>query len=124
MNEIYWITRLGTLDALCEVVLFLTGLLFVLIFAFYPMIHDYLDDYGHEEERSRFIKAVKLSAVLCVLAIIGKVFIPTQKELLLIYGIGGTIDYVKNNDKAKELPDKAVMALSKYLDEEGKEESE
>ena len=122
MNEIYWITRLGTLDALCEVVLFLTGLLFVLILALYPPIHNYLDD--HEEQRARLIKAVKLSAVLCVLAIIGKVFIPTQKELLLIYGIGGTIDYVKNNDKAKELPDKAVMALSKYLDEVGKEENQ
>ena len=122
MSEIYWITRLGALDTLCEVVLFLTGLLFVLIFSFYPLIHDYLDDDGHEEQRARFIKAVKLSAVLCVLAIIGKVFIPTQKELLLIYGIGGTIDYVQSSDKAKELPDKAVEALGKYLEEASKDE--
>lgn len=120
MSEIYWITRLGALDTLCEVVLFLTGLFFVLILALYPPIHDYLDD--HEEQRARLIKAVKLIAVLCVLAIIGKVFIPTQKELLLIYGIGGTIDYVQSSDKAKELPDKAVEALGKYLEEASKDE--
>jgi hypothetical protein len=46
-----------------------------------------------------------------------EVVIPTQKEMLLIYGVGGAIDYVQSSDKAKELPDKAVEALSKYLEE-------
>ena len=36
--------------------------------------------------------------------------------MLAIYGIGGTIDYIQGSDKAKELPDKVVDALTEYLD--------
>jgi hypothetical protein len=36
--------------------------------------------------------------------------------MLLIYGVGGTVDYIKSNDTAKQLPDKVVNALDKYLD--------
>ena len=46
------------------------------------------------------------------------------KEMLLIYGVGGTIDYIKSNDTAKELPDKAVKALDKYLDEISKDKQD
>lgn len=36
----------------------------------------------------------------------------------LIYSIGGTIDYIKSNEKAKQLPDKCLQALDKYLTDE------
>jgi hypothetical protein len=36
--------------------------------------------------------------------------------MMMIYGVGGTIDYIKSNDTAKQLPDKVVSALDKYLD--------
>ena len=52
------------------------------------------------------------------------VFIPTTKEMLLIYGVGGTIDYIKGNYTDKELPDKAVKALDKYLDEISKDKQD
>ena len=32
-------------------------------------------------------------------------------------------DYIKNNDKAKKLPDKVVNALTRYIDHIEKEES-
>ena len=50
-------------------------------------------------------------------------FLPSSKQGYVIYGIGNTIEYLQSNDKAKELPDKAVDALSRYLDECGKEDS-
>lgn len=50
------------------------------------------------------------------------IFIPTTNEALLIYGVGGTIDYIKSNSTAKQLPDKCVKALDKYLDNLTKEE--
>lgn len=52
------------------------------------------------------------------------IFIPTTNEALLIYGVGGMIDYIKSNDTAKQLPDKCVKALDKYLDNLTKEEKE
>lgn len=41
---------------------------------------------------------------------------------MLIYGVGGTIDYIKSDDKAKALPDKCVEALNRYLDTVNAEE--
>ena len=51
-------------------------------------------------------------------------FIPTTNEALLIYGVGGTIDYIKSNDTAKQIPDKCVKELDKYLDNLTKEENQ
>ena len=47
-----------------------------------------------------------------------------NKLLLLAYGVGGTIDYIKSNDTSKQLPDKCVKALDKYLDNLTKEENQ
>ena len=42
----------------------------------------------------------------------------------MVYGVGGTIDYIKSNDTAKQIPDKCVKALDKYLDNLTKEENQ
>ena len=62
---------------------------------------------------------MKYAFITLFIAAIGTVFIPSNKQMLAIYGIGGTIDYIKSNDKAKELPDKVVDALTKYLETVG-----
>ena len=62
---------------------------------------------------------MKYAFITLFIAAIGTVFIPSNKQMLEIYGIGGTIDYIKSNDKAKELPDKVVDALTKYLETVG-----
>ena len=36
----------------------------------------------------------------------------------MIYGVSNTIEYIKSNEKAKELPNKVVMALDKWLERE------
>jgi hypothetical protein len=38
-----------------------------------------------------------------------------------IYGIGGTIDYLKSNETAKRIPDKCIKALDLYIDSQLKE---
>lgn len=40
----------------------------------------------------------------------------------MIFAVGTTIEYVQNNEKIKELPDKAVLCLDKFIDEYLKEE--
>ena len=42
----------------------------------------------------------------------------------MIYGIGGTIDYVKSNETAKQLPDKYIKALDKLAENLTKEENQ
>ena len=51
-----------------------------------------------------------------------KAFVPSTKEALMIYGIGSTIEYLKSNEKAMQLPDKCINALDAWVEELNKEE--
>lgn len=70
------------------------------------------------------LKLLKLSAVSTLIGFLMCVFIPSTKSLLIIYGVGGTIDYVKENKVANKIPDKCIKALDKYLDYALKEDKE
>lgn len=61
--------------------------------------------------------ALVFGATICV-------FIPSTKNLLIIYGVGGTIDYLKENKDANKIPDKCIKALDKYLDDALKEDKD
>ena len=58
----------------------------------------------------------KRYTIVTLVLIVINIFIPTKNDALLIYGVGGTIDYIKSNDTAKQLPDKCVKALDKWVD--------
>jgi hypothetical protein len=69
-----------------------------------------------EKQKRKLRKGANYSIVTFIIGLILWVFIPTQKEALLIYGVGGTIDYIKQNPTAKQLPNKCVNALDKWVD--------
>ena len=69
------------------------------------------------------IKLMKPFVYVGIVCLIIATFLPSTKQGYVIYGIGNTIEYLQSSDKAKELPDKAVDALSKYLDECGQKDS-
>jgi NADH:ubiquinone oxidoreductase subunit 6 (subunit J) len=73
-------------------------------------------DDGDERAKKSSLRWLKTLLAIVIACWIGLVFTPTTKEMLLIYGVGGTVDYIKTNDTAKQLPDKVVNALDKYLD--------
>lgn len=111
MEEIYWITRLDsircffiTLTVLCSVIGTVLFLSFIITSDFEPVS-----------------KVVKKWVIILMIAaipfIMGAIFIPTTKDMLMIYGVGGTIEYLKDNETAKQLPDKSIEALDKLLDE-------
>ena len=123
MTEIYWLQVVGNLGALSVVALIVMIIALVILTFGYCAFEVYDDD--DRAKQAAIVKWLRRSAVGIALSVVGVVFIPSDKELMAIYGIGGTIDYIKSNDKAKELPDKVVDALTKYLEtlnEEKKEE--
>ena len=123
MTEIYWIQVIGNIGALCVTALVVTISALVLLTIAYFVFEVYDDD--DRAKQAAIVKWLRRSAVGIAISVVGVVFIPGDKELMAIYGIGGTIDYIKSNDKAKELPDKVVDALTKYLEtlnEEKKDE--
>ena len=117
MKEIYWLQVIGNTGEIT------TGVFIFAIFASVLLTLAFLiyDVYDEEQERQyKLIKrSMKYAFITLFIAAIGTVFIPSNKQMLAIYGIGGTIDYIKSNDKAKELPDKVVDALTKYLETVG-----
>lgn len=77
-------------------------------------------DRYHDDEKLIYNTAKKItliSSIILFVFSIGTCFIPNTKEAYMIYGVGGTIDYIKSNEVAKQLPDKCIMALDKYLEE-------
>lgn len=114
MTEIYWLQVIGNLGGLCVTALVVTIIALIILTIGYCAFEVYDDD--DRAKQAAIVKWLRRSAVGIVISVVGVVFIPGDKELMAIYGIGGTIDYIKSNDKAKELPDKVVDALTKYLE--------
>ena len=131
MNEIYWITRLDIIclfltliavfSVIATVVLFFIGLIKRSESDIYPKGSQTFEQ--HIETSKMCLYSAKRCAVVFCVSVFMNTFIPTTNEALLIYGVGGTIDYIKSNDTAKQLPDKCVKALDKYLDNLTKEEN-
>lgn len=110
MSELYWITRC---DGIVTAVILLLVISFALTIIF---VAGYFDSYDEDTQRDNRKRAITFGSI-GIFLLIAQAFIPTTKQALIIYGVGGTIDYVKSNETAKQLPDKAIIALDKYLED-------
>ena len=117
MSELYWLNVLGNLNGLCRFLMVLSIIAFVVCVIFYFMSKDE-DSYFPLTSKSiaKFIRFTIFP--ILVISTIGNTFIPDTKTLYVIYGVGGTLDYLKENKTAKQIPDKAILALDKYLNEQ------
>ena len=122
MNEIYWLTRIGVMGKTCEIITIIGIVILAIAVIALPMLFDLFED--DESAKKTVKKTFRTFIVIWIFGLIGNIFIPTQKEMMMIYGLGSTIDYIKSNDKAKQLPDKAVDALTKYIEDINKEEKD
>ena len=130
MNELYWITRLDYITAFLSLIAVLGAINTIVLFFIGLFKRSYADIYPEGSQTwKRYIDTSEICfyfAKRCVIVFFVSVFIniftPTTNEALLIYGVGGTIDYIKSNSTAKQLPDKCFKALDKYLDNLTKEE--
>lgn len=78
-----------------------------------------------EREKKAFnsaFRVAKITAIILLTALLGIIFIPSEKQLYAIYSIGGVIDYVKSNDTAKQIPDKVVNYLDAWIDKQIEDE--
>ena len=116
MTELYWITRLDGLQAFL-IILFLISVAIATI----SFINWYTEDFDNEYFHWKFFK---ITIPIAIISALGLVFVPSTKEMMIIYGVGGTVDYLKENDTAKRLPDKCIEALDKFVEEYMNEENE
>lgn len=127
MNELYWITRLDCFNGLLSVLIGI-GLLSSIVWLAGKAITSANEGNSWSEDDLKgwnaVMKYLKGASITGIVSMILICFIPSTESALLIYGIGGTIDYLKTSDKAKQLPDKAIIALDKYLENINKEKDE
>ena len=62
-------------------------------------------------------KIVKICLFLSPIFTLITILLPNSKQAATILAVGGTIEYVKSNEKIKELPNKMVDCLDKYIDD-------
>ena len=132
MNEIYWITRLDVINVFLTLIAVFSVIAAVVLFFIGIIKRSESDIFNkdsqtweqHIETSKMCLYFAKRCAVVFCVSIFINIFTPTTNEALLIYGVGGTIDYIKSNDTAKQLPDKCVKALDKWVDNLNEEKQE
>lgn len=130
-GKMYWFTRLSTITTALKTILIISLILAAAALIFWLVIHltdpEYMPD--GEESKRRFLKigskTLCISTIVFAIGLIGRTFTPTTSEALIIYGVGESVDYLQNNKDAVQIPDKALQALNKYLDDNlGSDEKE
>ena len=112
MNEIYWLSRLDSIVTAFGVLAVVFGIA-VISLAMLAAID------GKDEllmEAKRRDRLLRNSTIAFIIACIGLIFVPSSKEAMAIWGIGQTVDYIKENETLSGLPDKCVEALDAWLD--------
>lgn len=117
MKEIYWLTRLDNIRDFNGALLFIILFSVVIFWAIGPLMAMAMD-----KEWSVWVSVFRrkcAGVIISIVAIstIALIFIPTTKEMLLIYVVGGGIEYIKDDDVVKQLPDKCVQVIDALLDE-------
>ena len=109
MSELYWISVIGKLNTFFWIMfgisVFAAAILFILYF-----INDYEDD------QIKLAKPIKLTIISTIVCGLCGIILPGKNEACFIYGAGTIVDYCKENSKVKEIPDKAIDALNRYID--------
>lgn len=114
MVEIYWLQRLGNIG-FCFNIGFWFCIVIAFVIAFVIVLWCLTEGFETFRDKHLF-HWLKKFAIVFAFFTAGSIIIPTQHDLMVMYGLGGTIDYIKSNEKAKELPDKVVNALTQYFD--------
>ena len=109
MNELYWLTRLEYIQNFLVIVMSVSGIVLFISFMIWATTN-------YVEETKPALKWVIRSFATLVISSLIFVFVPSTKEALLIWGVGSTIDYIQENETAKQLPDKCINALNDWVE--------
>lgn len=109
MNELYWLTRLEYIQNFLVIVMAVSGMALFITFVLWLMAN-------YVEEAKLMLKWVVGTFTTLVISSLIFVFVPSTKEALFIWGVGSTIDFLQENETAKQLPDKCIDALNDWVE--------
>lgn len=109
MNEIYWITRLDTIQGFC-IAFLVAGIACIVT----SIIRIFIAEASTEQSITNRFKWIGIILTVIFTSLV--MFVPSSRDAMLIFGIGPTIDYIQNNENAKQLPDKCIEALGNWVE--------
>lgn len=109
MNELYWLTRLEYIQNFLVIVMSVGGIVTFISFVLW-LASEYEDDI------KKALLWLKCAFTTLVVSSLIFVFVPSTKEALLIWGVGSIIDYIQENETAKQLPDKCINVLNDWVE--------
>lgn len=109
MSELYWLTRLEYIQNFLVIVMSVGGIVTFISFVLW-LASEYEDDI------KKALLWLKCAFTTLVVSSLIFVFVPSTKEALLIWGVGSTIDYIQENETAKQLPDKCINVLNDWVE--------
>lgn len=110
MNEMYWLTRVGTINDIGGIMAAVSAICLAFTPVIFMITEDGLADWIKPKAIIKWLIGIFIMGLLII------AFVPTRKDLYLIYGMGTVIDYAKDNEKVKEIPDKAVEAIIDWME--------
>lgn len=120
METLYWLSVLGSVHEF-GIMFMVFSIISLASFLIGMAVNSEKDDESRTNAFKFCKKCTIFSTVVFSASILIASFVPTYNELLTIYGVGSTIDYLKENPTAKQLPDKYIKVLDKWADEAIKE---
>lgn len=112
---IYLLTILDKLTTILGITAALAGVGHAATFIGYLV--EKTDGYSDEETIEVLAKLKRRFGIAFFIALPLAIFTPNSKQAAAIFSVGKTIEYVQSNEKIKDLPDKAIECLDKYLEE-------
>lgn len=121
-SKIYWLTRLDNFHVLLMTIIAIS--LFVIaaialesiIESDFDNCYEYDEQKERKERRKKYLKQLRWIVPLCIISVMFKVFLPTQKEAIIIIAGGKTIDYVQSDTSLQKIPQQTTKIISEYLD--------
>lgn len=121
MDEFYWFTRLDSINSMSYIFMIVSGVFFCTALLFY-IVGKVAKNYDFIDDETKVLigltkKGIKICISIFMISMLLNIFVPTTKEAFVIWGVGGSIDYLKSNEKIIQLPDKCIEALDKFIEE-------
>lgn len=114
MKELYWLNVLGNVGDWAFVAVIVLVVCIIVFLVICPILSD---EYGLD-----YKGILKKMVGTIIVSLILAVFIPSKKELFVIYGVGKSVEWVKSNDKLQKMPEKLIDALDAVIESYKKNE--
>lgn len=116
MLELYLISRVGVIHGIFIAATVMSIMTAIFCYIISITTDDWGKDTCNEWQKSKLRKFANKMFVVFGFSILITAITPTKEEAYFIYGVGSTIDYIQSNPKAKQLPDKCIDALNRWVD--------